>query len=129
MILNADILQEITNTIRRNKLRTLLTSFSVFWGIFMLILLLGSGNGIENGVKHKFKDYAVNTVWVMSGQTSKTYKGLKIGRRLRFTNRDYESIKERVDGIEHITAHFYLGDNLVNNNLEKKIILAQSFPM
>ncbi len=111
MLLDIDKLQEIYSSVRKNKLRTLLTGFSVSWGIFMLILLLGSGTGIENGVKSEFKNIATNSIWVHRGQTSKPYKGLQPGRRIQFTNDDYENIKSSVPGIEHITARFYLWDN------------------
>jgi putative ABC transport system permease protein len=77
----------------------------------MLILLLGSGTGIENGVKAEFKNVATNSIWVRSGQTSKPYKGLQPGRYIKFTNDDYEKIKSSLRGIEHITARFYLWDN------------------
>ena len=111
MLFDIDKLQEIFNTVNKNKLRTFLTGFSVSWGIFMLILLLGSGTGIENGVKAEFKNVATNSIWVRSGQTSKPYKGLQPGRHIKFTNDDYEKIKSSVRGIEHIAARFYLWEN------------------
>jgi putative ABC transport system permease protein len=111
MLFDIDKLQEIYNTVHKNKLRTFLTGFSVSWGIFMLILLLGSGTGIENGVKAEFKNVATNSIWVHRGQTSKPYKGMQPGRRIQFTNEDYEKTKSSLKGIEHITARFYLWDN------------------
>lgn len=69
--------QEIFHTISQNKLRTFLTGFSVAWGIFMLIVLLGSGTGLSNGVKDQFKDAATNSIWVFPGQTSIPFQGLK----------------------------------------------------
>jgi putative ABC transport system permease protein len=114
MLFDIDKLQEIYSTVRKNKLRTLLTGFSVSWGIFMLILLLGSGTGIENGVKAEFKNFATNSIWVHRGQTSKPYKGLQPGRRIQFTNEDYDNIRSSINGVEHITARYYLRDsNLV----------------
>jgi len=80
------IFYEIVATIRKNKLRTVLTGFSVAWGIFMLIILLGAGNGLENGVNEEFKDDAINSIWIYPGQTSIPHKGMKAGRRIRFTN-------------------------------------------
>jgi len=106
--------QEIFSTVRKNKLRTFLTGFSVAWGIFMLILLLGSGTGLENGVREQFKGGATNGVWISSGKTSKQYKGLKIGREIRFTNVDYKTIKSTVAGPDHISARLFLGNNLIS---------------
>lgn len=106
-----DLLHEIFGTIQSNKLRTVLTGFSVAWGIFMLILLLGSGNGIENGVNQEFKDIATNGIWIHQGQTSIPFKGLPLGRSVRFVNDDFREIKSAVKGVEHITARYYLWSN------------------
>lgn len=98
--------QEILSTIKKNKLRTFLTGFSVSWGIFMLIVLLGSGNGLQKGVTSQFEQDAVNTIWIWSGQTSIAYKGLKPGRRIQLTTDDHEIAKNQVSGVEYITSRF-----------------------
>lgn len=100
--------QEIWFTIRQNKLRTFLTAFSVSWGIFILILLLGAGSGLLNGAKHMFRDDATNSIWIHAGTTSLPYNGMQPGRSIRLTNDDYELIKASVPGVEFITARFYL---------------------
>lgn len=98
--------QEILSTIKKNKLRTFLTGFSVSWGIFMLIILLGSGNGLENGVTSQFEQDAKNSIWIYRGQTSMPYKGLKPGRRIEFTNEDYEAIKREIPGAQNVSSRF-----------------------
>lgn len=106
--------QEIYSTVRKNKLRTFLTGFSVAWGIFMLIILLGSGSGLENGVREQFRGGAINGVWISSGKTSLKYKGLKTGRQIKFTNDDYQAIRTAVEGYERISARLFLGNRLVS---------------
>ncbi len=113
-MIGIDRWQEIFGVLRRNKLRTFLTSLSVSWGIFMLVILLGAGTGLENAVKYKFRDDAVNSIWIWSGKTTKPYAGLPIGRNIRFTNDDYEAIKRSIPEIDHITSRYYLrGDAYV----------------
>ena len=104
--------QEIFGTIKKHKMRTFLTALGVFWGIFMLVILLGAGNGLRNGVLNMFKDDAINSISVRSGQTSLPHKGLQPGRRIQFTNEDFDAIKERVDGVEYITSRFSINASL-----------------
>jgi putative ABC transport system permease protein len=111
-MLDLDTWQEILATIRANKLRSFLTGFSVAWGIFMLIVLLGSGEGLSNGIAYQFRDDAINSIWVFPGQTSVPYKGLAPGRRIQLTNDDREELKSGVGGIDHITSRFRITGNL-----------------
>jgi putative ABC transport system permease protein len=104
-----DRFQEILETIRRNKLRTFLTALSVAWGIFMLVLLLGAGNGLQSGVEYNFRDDAVNSLWVYSGRTSTPFKGRAPNRDIQFTNADHDAVVRGVPGVEHITSRFYIG--------------------
>jgi putative ABC transport system permease protein len=96
---------EIFETLSKNKLRTFLTGFSVFWGIFMLVILLGAGNGLQNGVTKMFQQDAINTIWVFPGTTNMAYQGYKSGRRIQFQNADYDYIK-KLDGTEYTSARF-----------------------
>lgn len=102
--------QEILATIKKNKMRTFLTGFSVAWGIFMLMILLGSGNGLSNGVSENFMRNAINAMWLWSGETSIPYQGMKEGRQIRFTNADYEVIKD-LPGIENTSGRYYINGN------------------
>ena len=107
-----DTWQEILDTIKANKLRSFLTAFSVAWGIYMLIVLLGSGQGLANGIAYQFRDDAINSIWVFPGQTSIPYKGLAPGRAVQLTNEDRNEIRSGVGGIDHITSRFSIGGNL-----------------
>lgn len=101
--------QEIFNTISKNKLRTLLTAFSVFWGIFMLIILLGSGKGLENGFEAEFKEDAINSIWIYQGNTTIPYKGMKPGRHISFSDVDYNLMNTQIDGVEKVSSRLWLG--------------------
>ncbi|SDQ26824.1 ABC transporter permease [Flagellimonas zhangzhouensis] len=82
--------QEIFDTIRKNKLRTFLTGLSVASGIFILVILLGFGQGMRNGIENEFKQDASTSVWVWPGVTSKEYKGLNPGRRIQLVNDNFD---------------------------------------
>ncbi|MDD2285557.1 MAG: ABC transporter permease [Paludibacter sp.] len=91
-----DILQEIWSGLKRNKLRTILTGLSVSWGIFILIVLLGAGNGLKNGVTSNFSDRSTNTVQLWPGRTSLPYKGYQSGRSLSFTEKELKKVELEV---------------------------------
>lgn len=106
-MLSLDAWQEIFQTIVAHKLRTLLTLLTVSWGIFMLVLLLGAGKGIQNGVERQFRDDAVNSIWAYRGKTTIPFEGHPRGRRIQFTNTDYEQIRD-TSGVDRITSRYYL---------------------
>lgn len=85
-----DLIQEIYGTIMRNKLRTALTGFSVAWGIFMLIVLLGAGNGLIHAFEKQSEDMMMNSMKIFPGYTSKPYQGMQEGRNISLDNRDRE---------------------------------------
>ena len=94
--MNLDSLIEIYYVVRNNRLRTALTAFSVAWGIFILIVLLGAGRGLKNGAQKQFEADATNTIWVDAGRTSMAYNGYQPGRQIRLTNEDMELIMKRL---------------------------------
>jgi len=106
--------QEIFGTIRKNKLRTVLTMFGVFWGIFMLMILMGSGNGLENGVNNEFNGWATNGGFVWSNRTTMPYNGLQPGRYIRFVNEDRNALLSRVKDLEYLAPRLNLGNRTIS---------------
>lgn len=94
---NIERWQEIFEAIAKNKLRTFLTGISVASGIFILVILLGVGRGLENGVAKQFERDAEGSIEVWSGQTTKEYKGLNPGRQVQFRNSDYDLAAQKFD--------------------------------
>jgi putative ABC transport system permease protein len=95
---------EIFITISRNKLRSFLTAFGVFWGIFMLVVLTGGGRGLENLISGQLEGIASNSCFIWNGRTSEAYKGFRKGRWWSINNRDIEIIKSNVKGIAEISS-------------------------
>jgi len=116
MLFERDNWQEIFSTIRKNKLRTFLTMLGVFWGIFMLVIMLGSGNGLRNGILKEFAGTATNSFYMWTQQTTKAYKGMKPGRNFNFTNADVEALKQMPD-LEVISPMNQLGGYQDANNV------------
>ncbi len=96
---------EIFDTIGKNKLRTVLTGFSVFWGIFMLIILLGTGQGLSNGFSYNFRNTAKNTIDLWGGQTTKPWQGLAVDRDIQLDIHDVEALRSAIPGLKHITGN------------------------
>lgn len=99
---NRDTWQEIWMTIRQHKLRTFLTVLGVFWGVFMLIFMLGMGSGLENAVFRDFGNRATNVMYVWSEPTSLPYQGYQPGRRPRLNFEDLEAILQQVNGVDYV---------------------------
>lgn len=103
--MNADLLNEIWATARRNKLRTALTGFAVAWGIFMIIFLLGAGNGLINAMKHNSGQFLDNSMVVSGGWTTMPYDGLKEDRSIELNTRDMDATNEGFsDHVENVGA-------------------------
>ncbi len=113
--------QEILGSIRRHKLRTALTALGVFWGIFMLVILLAAGRGLQNGMEYEFRDQAANTIWVNSGTTSTPHNGMPEGRQIRFSNADYELLAKEFKAIKHISGRFFISGSYTVNYGDKSL--------
>jgi ABC-type antimicrobial peptide transport system, permease component len=99
-----DGLQEILYSLQRNKLRTALTAFGVFWGIFMLVLLLGSGTGLQRGMEKGFSSDVRDSLWIRTIKTSVPYKGLALGRKVQLTESDITAIRQMIPSVGLISA-------------------------
>lgn len=108
---------EILQALTANVFRTVLTAFGVFWGIFILVILLAAGNGLENGVKKGFDGIATNTMFMWSQTTSKAYKGLPKTRRYDFRNSDVAALKQAIPDLLYVSPRNQLGDFNGTNNV------------
>jgi putative ABC transport system permease protein len=109
--------QEVFHVLEKNKLRTFLTAFGVFWGIFMLIVLLGSGNGLRNGVTSDFGDHATNSMFMWTQSTSMPYAGFQRGRNFNFHNDDVAYIKSNVPEVAILSPRAQMGGHRGSNNV------------
>lgn len=100
---------EILEVLTTNWWRTLLTAFGVFWGIFILILLLAAGKGLENGIRADFGDIATNTMFIWTMPVSKSYQGMPKGRRFNYDLDDVRDLRNNVDGLRIISPRNQLG--------------------
>ena len=124
-----ELLLEIGTSVRRNKLRTFLTGFSVAWGIFMLVILLGSGNGLQHGVISNFGSYAVNSIDLYGGWTSKPWMGYNKGRRITLRNSDLEILVREFPEVREVAANSWFNDrNASSGTRFMKIYLRGSLP-
>jgi putative ABC transport system permease protein len=98
-MIDRDLWREVWQTLVSNRLRTLLTASGIFWGVFILIIMLGFGNGIEDGVNNSMSGYATNTLYVWSRRTSQPWQGLSPGRRIKLNNDDTAALLQQVPEI------------------------------
>ncbi|KQB40625.1 ABC transporter permease [Flavobacterium aquidurense] len=108
---------EILQALTANVFRTVLTAFGVFWGIFILVILLAAGNGLENGVKKDFDGIATNTMFMWSQTTSKAYKGLPKVRKYDFRNSDVAALRAALPDLLYVSPRNQLGDFNGTNNV------------
>lgn len=108
---------EILEVLTSNWLRTVLTAFGVFWGIFILILLLAAGKGLENGIRQDFGEIASNTMFMWTRTVSKPYQGMAKGRRYSYNTGDVEDIRQNVANLRYISPRNQLGGFNGSNNV------------
>jgi putative ABC transport system permease protein len=120
-----DLWQEIIGALKKNKMRTLLTAFGVFWGILMLIIMLGAGSGLRNGAYHNMGDYATNSFFVWNQRTSIPYKGFPSGRWVQLNNADIKYLRDNVKEIDllgpRIQVEFWRGDKSIVKYSSKSV--------
>ena len=100
MRIDIDTYREIVDTITRNKARSFLTGFGVFWGVFMLVALIGGGKGLREMLDKNFEGFATNTVMIWSQQTTKAYKGFRKGRMWSMDSKDVDRLHQRVPELD-----------------------------
>ena len=103
MRLDWDTYREITLALKRNRRRTLLTGFGVFWGVFMLLFLLGGGKGVKSLLASNFEGFATNTTVLVSGKTTMPYQGLSKGRYWSLTYKDVERLRRLMPELDVVT--------------------------
>ena len=112
-----DLLNEIASSLKKNKLRTFLTGFSMAWGIFILIVLLGAGNGLRNGIQYNYGSSNMNVSQMWPGRTSIAYQGLQVGRRIKFDATDGPYLQKELPNIGAYSAkNTIYGANIVYGN-------------
>ncbi|MDR2682777.1 MAG: ABC transporter permease, partial [Dysgonamonadaceae bacterium] len=117
-IFDSDRWEEIWVTITRNKVRSVLTGFGVFWGIFMLVIMLGAGTGLQRGMMQGLEGFATNSCIVGTGTTGEPYKGFKKGRRWDMHNRDLDILTRSIPELDVLSPLLFgwnqsTGDNVV----------------
>ena len=111
-----DSLQEILFSLRHNKLRTGLTAFGVFWGILMLMLLLGAGRGMEKAFSDGWSNDVADSIWIFPNTTSVPYMGLPVGRQIELTDSDLAAVRQQIPGVGYLSSENPLG-SFINSDV------------
>ena len=128
-LFDIDTWQEVYDSMSKNKLRTVITMIGVWWGILLLIGLLGSARGMENSFNRLFGDFATNSVFVIGGTTSMPFKGFQEGKRVRLTLSDTKKIEENIEGIEFVVPRNMNQALVVRNFLSGNFSIAGDYPL
>ena len=116
-----DLWKEIISALKKNRMRSFMTAFGVFWGIFMLIIMSGAGKALENGVMDNIKAFASNSAFFWTEPTSKPYKGFQRGRRWQYKNSDIQYIRANISDVEYLSPRLFGGrSNRGNNTIRGK---------
>ena len=118
-LIDSDHWREIYEALRGNKVRTFLTAFGVFWGIFMLMVMLASGNGLWNGVSQGFSEEATNSVFIWSQRTSKPWRGMPTGRSVQLDAGDTDAILAQIGEAAAVCPRNQLGGFRGGNNVTR----------
>lgn len=113
-IFDIDRWQEIWITITHNKSRSVMTAFGVFWGVLMLVLMVGAGNALEKGIMSQIEGFATNSCFFNASRTTLPYKGFQKGRRWDMENQDIPAIRKRVPELEYLSPMLFLFGNEKN---------------
>ena len=124
-----DTWQEVIDSMNKNKLRTVITMIGVWWGILLLIGLLGAARGIENSFNRQFNDFATNSVFIWGQSTSKPFRGYQEGRRVQLKRSDALRIKENVPGIEFVVPRNQTNSLVVRNLLSGNYGISGDYPL
>ncbi len=123
--------QEIWITITHNKSRSIMTAFGVFWGMFMLVVMVGAGVALEKGISSEIEGFATNSCFIWSEQTSVPYKGLKKGRYWNMYNEDIILLRQNIPEIQHIAPILFGGgqdNNVMRNDKSGTYSLKGNYP-
>ena len=128
-LLERDTWQEVYDSMTKNKLRSVLTMVGVWWGILLLIALLGSAKGIENSFNRLFGDFATNSVFIWGQVTSKPFKGFQEGRMVELSISDTEKIRDNIEGIEFVVPRNRNQALVIRNFLSGNYTVYGDYPM
>ena len=128
-LFDRDTWQEVYDSVSKNKLRTAITMVGVWWGILLLIGLLGAARGMENSFNRIFGDFATNSVFIIPSVTSKPFKGFQEGKRVQLTLSNLKKIKENVQGVEFVVPKNQNNALVVNGFLSGNFTISGDFPV
>ncbi|MBJ6369332.1 ABC transporter permease [Snuella sedimenti] len=128
-LFDRDTWQEVYDSFSKNKLRSVLTMVGVWWGILLLIGLLGSARGVENSFNRLFGSFATNSVFIWGQNTSKPFKGFQEGKRVRLSLSDAKKVEDNIDGIEFVVPRNRNQATVVRNFLSGSFAINGDYPL